>query len=176
MPITFVVALRASKFERGLIGCLMAMGLVTATAAMVKTAYISNMNNSGDTLWDQYYLTLWSKIEEVVGITAASAPCLKSWAQHVLSLFLSKAEPSEPPGPPLQLGFPLESPARAVCRGDVPTMISQYSAISSKALDSSSVSRTHYGSRNIDERALVKDPVEVCGEERSLCSCGTEIF
>lgn len=84
MPITFVVKLHLSLGRRILICILMAVGLWTAAIALVKTMYIARFSYTDDTLWNMYFLTLWSKLEEVIGIIAACIPCLASRIEALL--------------------------------------------------------------------------------------------
>lgn len=84
MPITFVVKLHLSLGRRILICILMGVGLWTAAIALVKTTYIARFSYTDDTLWNMYFLTLWSKFEEVIGIMAACIPCLTSRIEALL--------------------------------------------------------------------------------------------
>ncbi|KAM5354800.1 hypothetical protein ACJ41O_001446 [Fusarium nematophilum] len=87
MPITFVLGMNIPLWNRIAICFLMATGLWTATTAMVKTAQIAQWTTMGDTLWHMYSLSLWSQLEEVIGIIAACIPCIKSRVEALLRRF-----------------------------------------------------------------------------------------
>jgi hypothetical protein len=85
MPITFLWNMNKPRLERFLIGSLMALGLVASAAAVVKAAYIAlHLNVGPNLLLNSLYLSIWAKLEELVGIIAACAPTLKSPTERAL--------------------------------------------------------------------------------------------
>jgi len=84
MPITFIVTMNIPLARRIFIGVLMATGFFTASTAAIKLGYIVRTGPSGDSLWNLYYLTIWTAMEEHVGIIAACVPCMASRIENVL--------------------------------------------------------------------------------------------
>jgi hypothetical protein len=56
----------------------MSMGLAATTAAIIKLTLMFYQSFSGDLLRNLLIVNMWCKLEEVIGITAASIPYLKS--------------------------------------------------------------------------------------------------
>jgi hypothetical protein len=85
LPITFLWNLTKPRLEKVLIGILMALGLMASASAIVKSVYIArNLNVGADILPKTLFLSIWAKMEELLGIIAACAPALKSPAERVL--------------------------------------------------------------------------------------------
>ncbi|KAH6715137.1 hypothetical protein BKA61DRAFT_721895, partial [Leptodontidium sp. MPI-SDFR-AT-0119] len=83
MPIQLIRILHRPLPEKILISCLMAMGLLaTAIAAIKMTTFHGAF--LGDPLSSTVMGSLWAKLEEQVGITAACIPCLKAPAERFL--------------------------------------------------------------------------------------------
>ena len=83
MPIKLIRTLHRTLREKILICCLMAMGLFATGIAGYKMT-LSTKAFKGDPLSTTVELSLWNKLEELVGMTAASLPCLKSSAERLL--------------------------------------------------------------------------------------------
>lgn len=84
VPLIFIRKMQRPLREKIVLGCLMGMGLFAATASIVKTTLIPTYGITGDALWDAMDLTLWSHLEEHVGILAACIPCLRSLFERFL--------------------------------------------------------------------------------------------
>lgn len=85
VPITFIWTLHRPRLEKILIGCLMALGLVTSALAILKMIRIvQSLYRGPDFMFDMMDLTLWVKLEEILIIIAASAPSIKSTVERVL--------------------------------------------------------------------------------------------
>ncbi|PVH68435.1 hypothetical protein DL98DRAFT_381750, partial [Cadophora sp. DSE1049] len=83
IPITFVWRLRRPLLERVVVGLLMSMGLAATAAAVIRLSH-KMFYSDPDPLRSIVMGTLWCKLEEVIGITAASIPYLKSVTEEVL--------------------------------------------------------------------------------------------
>ncbi|KAH8707563.1 hypothetical protein GQ44DRAFT_662909, partial [Phaeosphaeriaceae sp. PMI808] len=84
MPLTFICRLHRPKFERVVIGILMCLGLTATAAAIKRLVDMIYFSFSGDTLHNLLIPTMWCMLEEVLGVTAASIPYLKSPAERTL--------------------------------------------------------------------------------------------
>ncbi|KAH8665066.1 hypothetical protein BGZ60DRAFT_432314 [Tricladium varicosporioides] len=87
LPITFIRKLERPFWEKVVITCLMGLGLVACISSIVKIPLINNYGKTGDSLWDSVDLSLWSILEEQMGIIAACIPCLKSPFEKLLRRF-----------------------------------------------------------------------------------------
>lgn len=83
MPIQLIRGLRRTLQEKILISVLMAMGLFAAGIAGYKMT-LSTKVFKGDPLSTTVELSLWNRLEELVGLIAACMPCLKSHAERLL--------------------------------------------------------------------------------------------
>lgn len=83
LPVQLVRTLHRTGREKILISCLMATGLVATGMAAYKMT-LSHQANMGDLLSSTVWLSLWCKLEELVGITAACLPCLKAQMEKLL--------------------------------------------------------------------------------------------
>ncbi|OCL07657.1 hypothetical protein AOQ84DRAFT_408518 [Glonium stellatum] len=83
MPIKLIRILNRPFREKILICCLMAMGLCAASIAAYKMT-ISKEAFAGDLISTSVKVSLWNRLEELVGIVATCMPCLKSPAERVL--------------------------------------------------------------------------------------------
>lgn len=83
MPIKLLRTLHRPRREKILVGCLMAMGLFATAVAAYKMT-LSRKVFLGDTLSTTVELSLWNRLEILVGLIAACLPCLKSPAERVL--------------------------------------------------------------------------------------------
>ncbi|KAN0109980.1 hypothetical protein V8E51_006367 [Hyaloscypha variabilis] len=77
LPITIIRHLNRPFWERTVICCLMGLGIFASIAATVKTTLVPYYGKTGDTLWDAVDITLWSTLEEQMGMVAACIPPLK---------------------------------------------------------------------------------------------------
>jgi hypothetical protein len=85
MPITFLRKMNKPRVEKFLIGFLMALGLMASAAVIIKSVYGAlNLDAGTDILPKSLYISLWAKLEELLGIIAACAPALKSPAERLL--------------------------------------------------------------------------------------------
>lgn len=83
MPIQLIRTLHRTHREKILICTLMAMGLFATGIAGYKMT-LSTKVFKGDPLSTTVELSLWNRLEELVGIIAACMPCLKSHAERLL--------------------------------------------------------------------------------------------
>ena len=83
MPIQLLRNVRRPLREKILVGVLMALGLLATGIAAYKMT-LSTKVYKGDTLSTTVELSLWNRLEMLVGIIAACMPCLKSWAEKIL--------------------------------------------------------------------------------------------
>jgi hypothetical protein len=83
MPIKFLRTLHRPRSEKILVSCLMAMGLFATAVAGYKMT-LSRKVFLGDTLSTTVELSLWNRLEILVGVIAACLPCLKSPAEKAL--------------------------------------------------------------------------------------------
>lgn len=77
LPITIIRHLNRPLWERTVICCLMSLGIFASIASIVKTTLVPYYGKTGDTLWDAVDITLWSTLEEQIGMIAACIPPLK---------------------------------------------------------------------------------------------------
>jgi hypothetical protein len=83
MPIQLLRHIHRPLREKILIGVLMALGLLATGIAGYKMP-LSKKVYLGDTLSTTVELSLWNRLEMLVGIIAACMPCLKSTAERFL--------------------------------------------------------------------------------------------
>ncbi|KAF1955251.1 hypothetical protein CC80DRAFT_526283 [Byssothecium circinans] len=83
MPIRLVRSLSRPTRDKVLIGVLMSLGLVATIIAGVKMSTFGTYDN-GDVLQATVKPSMYAKAEELVGIIACSAPCLRSPIDRVL--------------------------------------------------------------------------------------------
>jgi len=83
MPCQLIRTLHRALQERILVCSLMAMGLFATGIAGYKMT-LSTKVFKGDPLSTTVELSLWNRLEELVGLTAACMPCLKSHAERFL--------------------------------------------------------------------------------------------
>lgn len=83
MPIRLIWTLHRTLREKILICCLMAMGLVATGIAAYKMT-LSTKFQKGDLLSATVQLSLWNRLEELVGMSAACMPSLKAPAERFL--------------------------------------------------------------------------------------------
>lgn len=83
MPIQLIRTLHRPLPEKILISCLMAMGLLATTISAIKMTTFKGAF-LGDPLSSTVIGSLWAKLEEQLGITAACMPCLKAPAEKFL--------------------------------------------------------------------------------------------
>jgi hypothetical protein len=84
LPITFIRKLERPFWEKVVLCCLMGLGIFASITSIVKTTLIKNYGKTGDALWDSVGISMWSILEEQIGITAACIPCLKSPFERLL--------------------------------------------------------------------------------------------
>ncbi|KAH8589186.1 hypothetical protein B0O99DRAFT_725828 [Bisporella sp. PMI_857] len=84
IPLTFVWRLRRPVFEKVVVGILMSMGLTATMAAIMRLSHSMFYHYDPDPLRNTIIGALWCKLEEVIGITAASIPYLKSPTEQLL--------------------------------------------------------------------------------------------
>ncbi|OCL14998.1 hypothetical protein AOQ84DRAFT_370777 [Glonium stellatum] len=84
LPITFLRKLRIPLRERIILIFLMALGLFASVASIMRTILTKYYLSTDDVLWDMADLTMWSHLEEYVGIIAVCIPCLKSPFEKIL--------------------------------------------------------------------------------------------
>ncbi|KAH7028271.1 hypothetical protein B0J12DRAFT_704697 [Macrophomina phaseolina] len=84
IPITFIRKLRRPLPERIVIACVMALGLVASAAVVIKIVYMRHFDITGDALRILVQVIKWGKIEELLGISAACIPPLKSLVERLL--------------------------------------------------------------------------------------------
>ncbi|PVH91656.1 hypothetical protein DM02DRAFT_677967 [Periconia macrospinosa] len=106
MPLTFICRLHRPKFERVVIGILMCLGLTATAAAIKRLADMIYMSLSGDVLHHLLVPTMWCMLEEVLGVTAASIPYLKSPAERTLRRLGLLHVSNEHEASPSQMGLP----------------------------------------------------------------------
>ncbi|RDL37123.1 uncharacterized protein BP5553_04556 [Venustampulla echinocandica] len=86
MPIKLIRTLNRPVREKVLVGCLMAMGLLTTAISGVKMTTFKDVY-LGDPLQKAVHLTTFAKLEELIGLIAACTPCLKSSIERTLRRF-----------------------------------------------------------------------------------------
>lgn len=83
MPVQLIRTLKRSTREKALICGLMAMGLIAAAIAAYRIS-ISDATFTGDLLSTTVMMSVWSLMETLLGVIAASSPCLKAPAEELL--------------------------------------------------------------------------------------------
>jgi len=83
MPIKLLWHMHRPLREKVLVGVLMALGLLATAIAGYKMT-LSKKVYLGDTLSTTVKLSLWNRLEMLVGIIAACMPCLKSTTERLL--------------------------------------------------------------------------------------------
>ncbi|KAF4636970.1 hypothetical protein G7Y89_g1117 [Cudoniella acicularis] len=84
LPITFIRKLDRPFWEKFVICCLMGLGIMASAASLVKTLKISTYEKSKDPLFDGVDISIWSILEEQLGMIAACVPCLKNPCERFL--------------------------------------------------------------------------------------------
>lgn len=94
LPITIIRHLNRPLWERTIICCLMGLGVFASIASLVKTTLIPYYGKTGDNLWDAVDITLWSTLEQQIGMIAVCIPPLKRPFQLLLRRYgvISKNE------------------------------------------------------------------------------------
>lgn len=87
MPIPLLMTLNRPFLERMLLALLMALGLCAAAVAALKIYHMSSFDLTNDALRTVVEMALLSRVEELVLITAACAPFLKSPTETFLRRF-----------------------------------------------------------------------------------------
>jgi hypothetical protein len=83
MPIKLLRSLNRPTSEKILVGVLMSLGLLATAFTVAKIPNRAQLSK-GDPLQSTILPSIYAKLEETVGIIAASAPCLKSSAEQLL--------------------------------------------------------------------------------------------
>lgn len=86
MPVQIIRTLNRPLQEKILIGSLMAMGLLATAVAAYKMT-LSVRVFEGDMLQTTVTLSIWCKLEELIGIIAACLPSLKRPSEELLRRF-----------------------------------------------------------------------------------------
>ncbi|KAF2274262.1 uncharacterized protein EI97DRAFT_444269 [Westerdykella ornata] len=98
MPINFLRKVQRPMRERVIIGMLMGLGVFAATASIVKVRVAANWGIAKDMTNEGIKLSMWTILEEVVGLIAACIPCLRSLFQKVLVNFGLVTDSNKPSG------------------------------------------------------------------------------
>jgi hypothetical protein len=77
LPITFIVQIRCSLFEKIVLTFIMGLGMLATTSGVIKLVGITEWAATKDPTWDLAPLLIWSFCEEYIAIWAACIPCLK---------------------------------------------------------------------------------------------------
>jgi hypothetical protein len=85
MPLHLIRNLSRPTSEKILISFLMSLGLVATVLSGVKIAAL--ITKGGDPLQKTVNLSTYASLEEIVGIIACSAPCLKSFIEQILKRY-----------------------------------------------------------------------------------------
>lgn len=98
MPIALVWRLSRSPVERLLLSVLLGLGLLGVVAGAIRVATLSSFHlGSGNVVADMMPVYLWSRIEEIVIISAACAPLLKGPIEGMLYRRFGWSLTSTPP-------------------------------------------------------------------------------
>lgn len=84
LPITFVRKLDRPLWEKAVLCILMGLGVFATAASIFKTTLVRGYGKTSDSMWDSINLSMWSSIEEQIGIIASCAPCLKPPVERAL--------------------------------------------------------------------------------------------
>jgi len=77
LPITFIVQIRCSRFEKLVLTFIMGLGMFASISGIIKLVGITQWAATKDPTWDLVPLLVWSYGEEFIAIIAACIPCLK---------------------------------------------------------------------------------------------------
>jgi hypothetical protein len=77
LPITFIVQIRCSVFEKLVLTFIMGLGMLASISGIIKLVGITQWASTKDPTWDLVPLLVWSFGEEFIAIIAACIPCLK---------------------------------------------------------------------------------------------------
>ncbi|KAI1661720.1 hypothetical protein F4813DRAFT_171064 [Daldinia decipiens] len=84
LPIMIVRSLELSKRSKILVSCTLALGSVASTATIVRIPYIWQLTQPGDFIHDFSDLSIWSTIENGLGLVASSIATLRPLVRVVL--------------------------------------------------------------------------------------------
>ncbi|KAI1646328.1 uncharacterized protein F4817DRAFT_144780 [Daldinia loculata] len=84
LPIAIVRNLELSKRSKILVSCTLALGSVASTATIVRIPYIWQLTQPGDFIHDFSDLSIWSTIENGLGLIASSIATLRPLVRVVL--------------------------------------------------------------------------------------------
>jgi hypothetical protein len=84
LPISFLRKVQRPLRERIVIGVLMALGIFTGVASIMKMVSSITFGRTGDPSAEGIQIGMWSCIEEFIGLIAACVPCLRSPFQQIL--------------------------------------------------------------------------------------------
>ncbi|KAF2712694.1 hypothetical protein K504DRAFT_464756 [Pleomassaria siparia CBS 279.74] len=87
LPISFLRKVNRPLRERIVIGVLMALGILTGGASIMKMVVSVTFDRTGDRDAEGIQIGMWSCIEELTGFIAACIPCLRSPFQRALEHF-----------------------------------------------------------------------------------------
>lgn len=73
-----------NRRQKSSIIAILGLGIFATAAALVKISFLPNYGKTGDWLWDSRNITIWTVLENNVGIIAGNLPCLKPIFRSVL--------------------------------------------------------------------------------------------
>lgn len=84
LPITFLRKMQRPLKDRLIIGVLMALGVFTGVASILKMVFAARFGETGDLNLDGVHVGMWSLLEMLIGFIAACLPYLRSPFQRLL--------------------------------------------------------------------------------------------
>ncbi|KAI0840624.1 hypothetical protein F5Y06DRAFT_294613 [Hypoxylon sp. FL0890] len=84
LPIALVRDLRLSKRSKVLVSCILAIGSIASTATIVRIPYICKLTQTRDLIYDFTDLSIWSTVENGLGLVASSVATLRPLVRVML--------------------------------------------------------------------------------------------
>ncbi|KAN0101670.1 hypothetical protein V8E51_012180 [Hyaloscypha variabilis] len=90
LPMKYLLQLRVSTREKIQVIALMLLGSLTCIASIIRFKWIHFMQNSTDSTWDGFYLSVWTSIEFHFAVITTSIPAIKPLYVKIVQKFLHK--------------------------------------------------------------------------------------
>jgi hypothetical protein len=90
LPITFIVQVRCSFFEKVVLTFIMGLGILASISGIIKLIGITQWASTTDPTWDLVPLLVWAFSEQYIAIWAACIPCLKGPFTRVVQSFSNR--------------------------------------------------------------------------------------
>jgi hypothetical protein len=84
IPVPMLWRINVNARSRYTLLCILGLGIFACAAALIKVIYLIDYGKLGDWLWDSRNITIWTVVENNIGILAGCLPCLKPLVKSFL--------------------------------------------------------------------------------------------